>query len=189
MDFSDVLQNLRTGLMDNVMLDLETLDTRSSGVIVSIGAVWFDGVDRLGKEFYRVLDLSDQCKYGRTISPDTLKWWFKQSDAARAVMSAPPVKTSQALADFVDFIGEGDKYAKVWGNGADFDNIMLGGLYDTYGVAKPWSYSKNRCFRTLKNLIEMTPPDREGTHHNALDDARYQAVWANLILSKFHGRS
>lgn len=171
--------------MDNLMIDLETLDVKPSAVVVSIGAVWFDGKDRLGAEFYEVCDLDDQFRYGRTMAPSTVKWWLQQSAEAREVFIKPPTKTSKVLADFVDFLGEGNKWAKVWGNGADFDNIILGGLYETYGVARPWSYGNNRCFRTLKNLYQIIPPNRVGTHHNALDDAKYQAEWANAILSNF----
>lgn len=175
--------------MDNVMIDLETLGVSSSSIIVSLGAVWFDGKDRLGAEFYQVFDLDDQAKYGRTINPSTVKWWMNQSEGARAVFQKPPTKTSTVLADFVDFLGEGNKWAKVWGNGVDFDNVLLGTLYETYGLQKPWSFGNNRCFRTLKNLVPSIPPDREGVHHNALDDARYQARWANMLLSSLHASS
>jgi hypothetical protein len=176
-------------LMDNVMLDLETLDTRITGVIISIGAVWFDG-NQLGAEFYGVLDIEDQYKYGRTLNPSTFKWWVNQSEAARDVFRHAPTKTSKVLEDFVDFLGKGNKWAKVWGNGSDFDNAMLGSLYETYGVQKPWSYSNNRCFRTLKSLApKILKPNRVGTHHNALDDAKTQAEWANGIMTwlKTHG--
>ena len=56
----------------------------------------------------------------------------------------------------------------------DFDNIILGSLYDAFGLRKPWSYSR---YRTVKNLGigPRTPKVREGVHHNALDDAITQA--------------
>lgn len=176
--------------MDNLMIDLETLGTNVGSIIVSLGAVWFDGKERLGTEFYKVFDLADQAKYGRTINPDTVKWWMNQTEVARKVFQVAPTKTSVVLADFVSFLGEGTKYAKVWGNGADFDCVLLGSLYETYGVQKPWSYSNNRCFRTLKHLgngLNVPEPAREGTHHNALDDARHQAMWANKILGRING--
>jgi hypothetical protein len=174
--------------MDNIMLDLETLDVRPTGVIVSLGAVWF-GDGRTGATFYGVFDLEDQVRYGRTMNPSTLRWWLKQTPEARAVFNAPPTRSSQVLADFVDFLGEGTRYCKVWGNGADFDNVMLGSLYETYGVPRPWNYGNNRCFRTLKNIgiaQGVIQPDRTGTHHNALDDAIYQAEWANAIFDKLN---
>lgn len=66
----------------DIMLDLETLDTRPSAVIVSIGAVEFDtnGPNPL-REFYRVLQLPPQLSRGRTECPETLAWWSRQSEA------------------------------------------------------------------------------------------------------------
>jgi len=75
--------------------------------------------------------------------------------------------------------------ALVWGNGADFDNMMLASLYDACRLAVPWKYYSNRCYRTLKSFSR--PSDmvtREGIHHNALDDAVHQAYVAVRIMRR-----
>jgi len=181
--------------MNHIMLDLETLDTTSSAVVVSIGAVAFDPeTDVLGDKFYVELtdDIAAQQKHGRTISGDTVRWWMQQNVLAKQVFSTSPpdgverVDTLEALVRFGIFVAaNGDRDAQIWGNGADFDNIILGTLYDAFELRKPWSYSRNRCYRTMKNLgIEPSKPQkREGVHHNALDDAITQAIHLQQIFA------
>lgn len=179
--------------MKQIMLDLETLDTSPSALVVSIGAVAFDPMNPvLGDEFY--LELSDlriqQVVGNRTISADTVSWWMQQDAMAKQVFApcAPdhPVRarTVDALEKFALFIGDnGGSEALIWGNGADFDNIILGSLYESFGFKKPWSYSRNRCFRTLKSLAPFVKVAREGTHHNALDDAITQVRHLHAIAA------
>jgi hypothetical protein len=180
---------------NNIMLDLETMDIRPSAVVLSIGMVKFDPVKRtLGDIYYRVLSSQDQLDMERTQSDSTVKWWSEQDKEAAAVV----LLSSQADADEVHTtlmeMGEwmGDE-PKLWGNGSDFDNVILASLFDTYGVRTPWDHRHNRCYRTLKALgsRKMTPakqaqlgppPTREGVQHHALYDAVYQARVALRML-------
>jgi hypothetical protein len=160
-----------------IMLDLETLDTKPTAVLVSIGAVVFDPHRGLGGEFYQAVKQDPQP--GRTISERTVQWWSEQSADARAVLSDPKALVLDfALLKFASFCREASREADIemWGNGADFDCVILGSAYEGLGIPKPWSYSSNRCFRTLKNLgLRPDTSNVRMTHHNALDDAKYQA--------------
>ena len=183
--------------MNHIMLDLETLDTSSSAVVLSIGAVAFDpgtnALGALGDKFYVEMteDVGTQQARGRTISGDTVRWWMQQDVLAKRVFAVPPpdgverVNTFEALTRFGIFVAaNGDRDVELWGNGADFDNAILGSLYDAFGLRKPWSYSRNRCYRTMKNRgIGPRRPARIGTHHNALDDAITQAVHLQEIFA------
>jgi exodeoxyribonuclease VIII len=170
--------------MHNIMLDLETLDTTSTAVVLSIGAVAFDPYGSvLGDKFYVELteDLADQQTRGRTISASTVKWWLGQSVMARQVFTDPPQQgvdrrtTAQGLHKFATFVASnGGAGAFIWGNGADFDNVILASLYNAYKIPQPWHFGSNRCYRTLKSL-HLPRLNRQGTHHNALDDAVSQA--------------
>ena len=173
--------------MSHIMLDLETLDTSSSAVVVSIGAVRFDFDSDQQQSFYTTLtDWRTQTEKGRIIGPDTVRWWLQQSpEAIAGILEQNGCSTEQALLDFKDFVLADGIAACVWGNGADFDNIILGSLYDDFDIKKPWSYSRNRCFRTMKNLSlprEFVAPPNIGTHHNALDDALYQTAYLRAIV-------
>lgn len=165
---------------NNIMLDLETLSTASNAVIVSIGAVKFDEKDIDNAGFYAVLEQKEQLALGRDVSTSTLAWWMQQSEEARAVFKAPKVAVNDALDQFRDFCGDNPI---IWGNGSDFDNVVLGSLYDKIGGTRPWSYNSSRCFRTIKNLLQVkTLPGRQGTFHNALHDAIYQAQCLQVYL-------
>ena len=171
-----------------VMLDLETLSTKSNACILSIGACFFNE-ETIGAEFYQpVWVLGQNTKYGRHVSTETVEWWSKQSEEARKVFHEPAVDLQQALLSFRKWVYENADGEKIemWGNGADFDCVILGNAYEAVGVEKPWSYGLNRCYRTLKNVVKLRPgfgiPERQGIHHNALADAIYQAQCAAVYL-------
>lgn len=167
----------------HVMIDLETLDVRPSAVILSIGAVAFNR-DGLGEEFYQTVYAEGQDAIGRTEAASTVAWWQQQSEEARRVFTDPGrVKLAVALERFSVWCGRLYNVDAapiiLWGNGSDFDNTILASAYGSCGYLTPWKFHNNRCYRTLKNLnIPLTTEQgiaRAGTHHNALDDAKYQA--------------
>lgn len=165
--------------MDNVMIDLETLGRRAGCAILSIGAVAFDPVSgKLGPELYVVVDRPSQV--GLHTDPETLKWWEGQSEQARAVLTdKAAVPLGDALIQLNQYLSQFSfTKVKVWGNGGDFDNAILACCYAAAGLEVPWSFWNNRCYRTLKNLIGGPKVKREGTYHNALDDAKTQALHA-----------
>lgn len=166
------------------MLDLETLATDSNACIISIGAVEFD-LEGVKREFYAAVDAREQdTKYGRTVSSDTVAWWSQQSEEARRVLNDPTaVDLSTALQYFSTWIGQPPD--EMWGDGSDFDNVILGSAYEACHLPRPWSYSNNRCYRTLKNLgVPLQPGDGicRTVHHHALDDAKVQAHYAGQYL-------
>lgn len=170
-----------------VMLDLETLGVNSHAPVVSIGAVMFDadGVNE-GSKFYAVLDVGQQIRdHGREVDGDTVRWWTQQSEAARSVFKEPRHDTDSMLDEFAGYLRLADRdTVEVWGNGSDFDNVILANLFDAVGHPRAWRFTNNRCYRTMRSLVPAIVPAREGTHHNALDDAVYQARIAAQMLSR-----
>ncbi len=176
--------------MPHIMLDLETLDTKVSSVVLSIGAVAFNPETKtLGDRFYLELvgDLEMQQLKGRTIGVDTVRWWMQQDQKARELFTGineHQSYTEAALTSFSQFVADQGRDACVWGNGVDFDNAIMRSLYDSFGYPQPWRYTHDRCYRTVKNLLGSgIPLLREGTHHNALDDAVSQAKHLMEVLS------
>jgi len=178
--------------MKHLMIDLETMGTKSNAAIVSIGAVFFEEGKGLGEEFYARINLQSAVDYGGIIDPSTIIWWLQQSEEARKEIYSPEETYSiqGALELFSNYAGQyrESKLECVWGNGADFDNIILGSAYERIGQKKPWSYAQNRCYRTLKDLFRgpIIWDKREGVHHNALDDAKYQAKHALRMLEVYN---
>lgn len=170
--------------MKDIMLDLETMGVKPYSPIVAIGAVLFDPKsDQIGETFYQLIDLQSCEDAGLKICADTVLWWLRQSDAARGQLCNPSLERTSlknALLDFSMWVPEG---AKVWGNGSDFDNVILESAYEVCGQKVPWNYWNNRCYRTVKNLKPSVEIVREGVHHNALDDAISQAKHLQRILN------
>lgn len=172
--------------MNKIMLDLETLSTSSNAMIMSIGAVVFDETG-LSAEFHRKIniELDNQC--GAEISASTVCWWAQQSEQAREIFINSVDEFLPTLMDFSAFLDHYAPNAEIFGNGADFDNVILANAYRRAGLIQPWGKYKNRCYRTLKNLAPQLKIARSGTHHNALDDARSQAEHAIALLNHLGG--
>jgi 3' exoribonuclease, RNase T-like len=160
----------------HIMIDLETLGTTADAAILSIGAVVFDlETGMLDDTFYRVVSFESQPN--RVLSRDTLAWWMKQSPEAAAVFTDKNKFALQdALRDFAVWVPCLGK-VHAWSNGADFDLPMLTHAFDQCGLRQPWPTFNGRCYRTYKNLpgARDVKVIRVGEHHNALDDAIYQA--------------
>lgn len=178
--------------MKNVMLDLETMGNRPRSAICAIGAVFFDPTG-LGPEFYVRVDLESCVRAGLRLDTSTVLWWLAQEDAARREIhdaSLPRLELREALGQLTDFLSVNfDGNLSMWGNGSDFDNVLTVDAYEAVGLEPPWKFWSHRCYRTLKSLRPDVRIPRKGTHHNALDDAKSQALHAidlakslNLVL-------
>jgi exodeoxyribonuclease VIII len=180
-------------MMNDIMVDLETMDNVPSANIVSIGAVQCNLITgELGEEYYRVVDLEGQ---KGTINSKTLYWWMGQSDAAREALVVDGklfvndmCKTFSKWLLSIDPSGE---KLKLWGNGASFDNAIIRQTYRYYGYELPIKFWNDRDMRTIvgfypKQLQEKWRRTtlRKGTHHNALDDAKQQVVYCSHILQE-----
>ena len=149
-----------------VMIDIETLGTRPSSSILSIGAVLFQGHE-IGKEFYSRVALPNM----PVVEARTLIWWSKQPGFQK-LLEGEAVSLRVALQALANFIGED---ARVWANGIAFDIPILENAYARVNLPVPWSYWNVRDYRTLAKLKGVpTEIEFEGEKHNALDDARYQ---------------
>lgn len=170
--------------MKHVMLDLETLGTDANAVIVSIGAVVFDfeNVDTF-ETWYQIVEARSCIDAGLTMTPETVLWWLKQSDEARSMFKEKGLDLKTSLHLFDSWIKEHDPVG-VWGNGSDFDNVLIANACKAVGRPLPWKYYKNMCFRTMKNLFKVEVA-RSGTHHNAVDDAVYQMTVLKEINSVY----
>lgn len=171
----------------DVMLDIETFGSKPGSVIVAIGAVKMDlAAGTVGDSFYRDIDPASSQRLGLTIDARTVIWWMGQSDDARLSIVQPNqlALLPEALRDFAVWIGPD---TNLWGNGSDFDNVLLGAAYDACLLERPWSHSRNRCYRTLKSLFPDVKLIRYGTHHHALQDAVTQADHLCQIMQAMRG--
>lgn len=165
--------------MINVMIDLETFSTRSNAAIVSIGAVKFQD-DQILDTFYCTVDAMSCKQAGLHIDKETVAWWSKQSKEARDALLVDPQPLEQALNKFTAWFGT--QSLPTWGNGAGFDNVIMENAYRAIGQKRPWLPWDDRCYRTMKNLVNIPIEKRDGVYHNALDDALTQTRHLIKIL-------
>ncbi len=165
----------------NVMVDLETLGTGNDAVILSIGAVKFTAGE-IVDEFHVGVDAATCQQVGLTIDAATVLWWFEpDKDAARAALLAlEKVDVGSALAGFSQWFGPDP--LPIWGNGATFDNVIMRSAYAACHMEYPTRFWSDLCYRTIKGLAPQIRLVREGTHHDALDDARSQAKHLQAIV-------
>jgi hypothetical protein len=164
------------------MVDLETLGTNPDTIVVSIGACFFDiETKQLGPTFYMALDIEDQLKKGRSITGSTLKWWMSQSDAVKKVFHEKSKPTSEVLNTLVYWIKQetNKKNLKPWGNGNTFDISILENMFNQYNIEVPFMYYNSMDLRTFRRFVANNEKvdKSEGTNHNALDDAKNQALF------------
>lgn len=181
-------------MIRHIMVDLETMGTRPTAAIVSIGAVAIDiENNKLLDKFYTNIDLQSCIDLGCTVDGTTVVWWMRQEDKAReALGKGHPL--AFALYDFSLFVQRGKDYVNVedvrmWGNGSDFDNVILAHAYRRINKTPPWNFRGSRCFRTLRaGHPEVEDLPSNGVKHNALDDAIWQAqMLLAMIGGKQHG--
>lgn len=169
-------------------LDLETMGVNANCAIISIGAAAFNRktedfrVEDVSK-FYVNVDLEDSIKHGLNVDASTIKWWMQQDKEAQSAFFVDPILKLRAalekLSDWVDFIGGQD--IPCWTH-ATFDAPILGNAYRTLHMRMPTHFRKQRDIRTLQDLMGYYKLERKGQHHNALDDAVFQAecIWGML---------
>ncbi len=168
---------------DDIMLDLETLDTDVTGAIIAIGAVRFNETEIDNDGFYRVIKIQSNIDEGRTISGTTLSWWMDQTEKAKAIFKDPAaISLTQALDEFMVWVGP-PKHVRMWGNGADFDCSMVKHAYRSGQQDPPWVFWNTRCYRSIKDTaIGRKVPKVEPTiAHHAMYDALAQAQTLQAI--------
>lgn len=166
----------------HVMLDLETMSTKPDAAIIAIGACTFNH-EKVVDQFYAKVSLQSSFDLGGVMDPRTVLWWLKQSEEARSEFGKEnDLHINSALSLYSQwFVTVEGK--EVWGCGASFDNVILRTAYERSGQICPWNFWDDRCYRTIKSMPNFPKLERKGTHHNALDDAVYQAEC--LIASGF----
>ena len=181
-------------IYDNVMWDIETLGVLPGAKIFSIGMVAFN-LGGLGPKV-KILVNPDAQVGGQ--EPSTVQWWAKQSDEARSALTAAYTNgfpSGVAVAKVNEFFRQTGMASvskvKVWGNGADFDNVLMRDFIDRHvdfghhlKADNIWKFWNNRCLRTLRSLAPSVPKTKPAVAHDSLSDAEAQAIDAVTILNK-----
>jgi hypothetical protein len=124
----------------------------------------------------------------RTTDDDVKCWWCDEAQTAAYneifLDMAERISTlHETVLGVYKFINEHPK-ALIWGNGADFDNRILGHAFRQHGLQ--WPYWRNACLRTLRNIVggKRYQPTSERIKHIAINDAMTEAEELIWLLSR-----
>lgn len=160
--------------MNHLMIDIETLDTINTAVVVQVGWCLFDTKD-IGAPQNLFPDIDEQLTWGRTISASTLRWWMTDDSIDRITRQSvfdPLIETSvQELTDKLTEVAS--KVDHVWSHGPHFDMAILKDLLGD----NVFHYRSPRDTRTMAMLAPQAVKPPALTKHNAGDDAYAQAQW------------
>lgn len=163
--------------MLDLMLDCETMGTGPDAALVSIGAVFFSERDgALGDTFYRVINLATAVRSGGQIDPGTVMWWLAQDDAARTAIRTGTSDITEVLTEFQAFVKRGGPDVRVWGCSPTFDCLKVERSMKRVGLTVPWKYFNERDYRTVRERNKSIKLNERTGLHNALDDAKFQAL-------------
>ena len=177
----------------NFMLDIETLDTKESSVILQIACVAFKNDGTIIDEYDSgAISIQDQIDKGRTISESTLRFWMSQPKELQTVMFCYTDKNlGYAISELDDFI---KKYITsdsiVWAKSPQFDCSKIEHAYRTIFedyIFESWHFWQVRDVRTIKMVLTKKENEIvkfEGVEHNALDDGKYQIKQVCRALDK-----
>lgn len=163
------------------MIDFETLDKTPDTVVLSVGCVAFHP-KRIGiqAQFHR--NINPRTQAGRSIGPDTVMWWFNQSQEARDSLTDHPMPIRVVLEVLLSFIDHWrDAESCLWANSPSFDVEILKHICTWAGQLSefPFDWRHIRDFRTVRESMKLagllTEKKGDGTAHTSLDDAMEQA--------------
>ncbi|MWP48585.1 MULTISPECIES: 3'-5' exonuclease [unclassified Gilliamella] len=197
--------------INTVIIDIETLDTKPTAIILSIGAFAFDrfNLNETLETIEMVMveisgcysdhhlcmscDLTDQLFYSnRTVSNETLEWWRSQVDKKNISLEPGYSHLEEALKKLISKINEWKKInpdIAFYFRGTNFDPIILENAFNEYSLQTPWLYYQVRdvrtyidaLTRTAKGKIENYTSSFNFLKHNALHDAMSDAEQMCLV--------
>ncbi len=166
----------------HMMVDIETLDTEITAVILSIGAITFDP-RASGYEyeptFSKTVRVSSQKK--RTISKSTQRWWENQDAIAYKTAFSGELPIGLALSDFTRWANKlVPTCTRIWAKSPDFDCSILKHACAQEALLWPFKFWDARCCRTIMELAyplgDFPVMKMEGPKHDALVDAKTQVL-------------
>jgi hypothetical protein len=175
-------------------LDIETLDTGPRSVVTQIAlyGVDLESQEMLPHPVWSYLPVQPQLDLvkPRTISADTIWWWFQQSDEARAEFEKSLgddfgsllVLMKHLTMSFNQMTNKGTANYIIIARGPQFDCVNVESLYRDCGLKAPWDYATLVDLRTLLREAGITKEEERAfpkppgyIPHQAGWDCRHQS--------------
>lgn len=192
--------------MKHLGIDIETLAVTPHSVVLSVAAVGFDFEEALNFNDYKAvglhlkLDPIEQIKSGRTVDPETVKWWKKQGEKAAKILqpSSNDLKVGDALERIEKFIktcGYDWRNSYIWTRGLNFDIPIIEDLFRQGNKPVPYNTWKTRDIRTYIDVLTGSTDGKytvvdslveNFTAHSALDDICMDVIRMKEIYRKVY---
>lgn len=175
-------------IVRDVMLDLETLGNGKNKAICQIGACYFDReTGEIGETFKVNVDVGSHVKVGAELDSDTVYWWLSQSkEAQESILKEPKVSIQDAFNILNAFLAPAKA---VWSH-ATFDFVAIQETFKQLNIKPLFHYRVARDLRTVVDLgkVTVTKQVREGLHHDALEDCKFQVKYCVAALNAIKKR-
>lgn len=169
---------------DHIVIDLEALSTRPTAAIIAIGAVKLNNDLEVIGEFYSAVDIESSLRAGLTVDGDTIGWWLQQNKEAVHAITYSPKELKDVLKALTVWATCERSELEVWGNGPEFDNVVLANAYHACDLKPFWPFFCNRSLRELRRLYgNFAVKPEPAIPHHALEDARAQAESLRDLLT------
>ena len=180
--------------MSEVMLDIESLSTKTNASIMTIGAIKFNRHDfKVKEKFYKRITKESNEHFNRHFDENTISWWHSQSEEAKKEIfeNKDRINLSSALQELSIFCRGA---SKIWANGICFDINILESAYEACDLDVPWRFFNVRDVRTVYDLgrMNLTVFKRQNKldkqHHNALHDCITQLLCFEQAMENIYDR-
>lgn len=164
-------------MMNDVMIDLETLGNTPDAAVVQFGACFFNRyTGDIGNRYECRISLNSEIKAGFKTTASTILWWLDQSKESREAvfknLEMLSVKSENAWQTIRRFLDTADY---IWSH-ATFDFVITQNHFNFYGILY-LPFRAARDIRTIYELAEYKPnfDNFVGEKHTAMADAIFQA--------------
>lgn len=180
--------------MSEIMLDIETLSTKTNASILTIGAIKFNRNNfQIQSKFYKRLTEKSNKYYNRHFHQKTIEWWNSQTKICKKEIfeNKDRINLNLALQELAIFC-RGAR--AVWANGCCFDITILESAYEACDLEIPWNFWEIRDVRTIYdignvNLNNFKKQNKlDGQHHNALADCETQLLCMEKAFENMYDR-
>ncbi len=148
------------------LIDIETLDTESTTIVLSTAILYFDTENKstfeeyVNKTCFVKFDVKEQKTMGRSVSADTVDWWKKQSKEVQQISLLPSendVSVEMGIKKLQQYIRDNSKEKEelVWIRGT-IDQMAMDSLCKSVKMEKLFPYWAYRDVRTFIDFTKET---------------------------------
>ena len=153
---------------ESIIIDIETLSTRTDSLVIEIGAIAFNR-DTLSETASMLLTPSffEQLAAGRHVCPQTIAFHRKKKTLPTTLGDMPLRESIFHLRKFIQH----HQPQHVWIQGPDFDRPIIESLCQHVGEPLPWEYFRTRDTRTVWD-VAFPGIKHDSRPHHAVPDCR-----------------